>query len=326
MLRCFAVVMGLTLAVAARADEPRVLTTIKPLQLIAAAVLDGVAEPQLLLPVGASPHSYALRPSERRALDEAQRTYWVGPELELFLEHLLESRDTDMALMHAKGIKLRPVDPEAADEHAHDSHDHGQREHAEHGHDEHKVEHHGHADEHEHHHSGTHDAHIWLSPDNAIAIAHVMAADLASLFPAHGERLNDNAQRFESQVTELDARLQRRFEPLGDKPYFVFHDGYGYLEDHYGIRARGIFSLSHEVQPGAQHVAQLREQLQQAGSSCVFSEPQFTPRLIESLTAGLDVRTGELDPLGGSAPVSAQGYVEFVESLGGTLAECLEAL
>lgn len=326
MLRCFAVVIGLTLAMAARADEPRVLTTIKPLQLIAAAVLDGVAEPQLLLPVGASPHSYALRPSERRALDQAQRTYWVGPELELFLENLLASRDTDMALMHAKGINLRAVDPDAADKHAHDSHDHGKHEHAEHGHDEHEAEHHGHADEHEHHHGGTYDSHIWLSPENAIAIAHVMAADLASLFPAHSERLRGNAQRFEGRVNELDARLQDRFKPLSDKPYFVFHDGYGYLEDHYGIRAQGIFSLSHEVQPGARHVAQLRQQLQKAGSSCVFSEPQFTPRLIESLTAGLDVRTGELDPLGGSAPVNAQGYVEFLETLGGTLAECLESL
>ncbi|SDT16610.1 zinc transport system substrate-binding protein [Halopseudomonas xinjiangensis] len=318
MLRCFALVIGLTLAVAARADEPRVLTTIKPLQLIAAAALDGIAEPELLLPVGASPHSYALRPSERRALEQAQRVYWVGPELELFLEHLLKSRDTDVALMHAAGVTLRPLGSGHADEHAEEDHGHDEHEHQQHAH----AEEHGHG----HDHGGTYDAHIWLSPTNAVAIARAMAADLASLFPEHSDRLGANITRFEEQVMQLDSRLQKRFEPLAGKPYFVFHDGYGYLEDHYGLRARGIFSLSHEVQPGARHVAQLRERLQEAGPSCVFSEPQFTPRLIESLTAGLPVRSAALDPLGGDAPVTAQGYVEFLTTLSDDLAGCLESL
>ena len=319
MLRCFALLLGLTLAVAARADEPRVLATIKPLQLIGAAVMDGIGEPQLLLPVGASPHSYALRPSERRALEQAQRIYWVGPELELFLEHLLESRDTDMPLMHAAGVTLRPLDGKQAEPDA---------EHPGHAEAEHEHEHQDHAaaDHHGHDHSGMYDAHIWLSPTNAIAMARAMAADLASLYPQHSERLGENLARFESQVTQADERLKKRFGPLTGKAYFVFHDGYGYLEDHYGLRARGIFSLSHEVQPGARHVAQLRQRLQQAGPSCVFSEPQFTPRLIQSLTANLDVRSAELDPLGGSAPVTPQGYVEFLETVGGTLAGCLESL
>ena len=318
MFRRLTLALGLTLTLAAQADEPRVLTTIKPLQLIGAAVLDGIAEPALLLPVGASPHSYALRPSERRALDQAQRIYWVGPEMELFLEHLLESRDTDMALIHASGVTLRPLDSSAAD---HPGQDHG---HDDHGHE--HVEEHHHDRHDDHYHGGTYDAHIWLAPDNAVAIARAMAADLATLFPEHSDRLGGNVERFEKQVMELDAQLKNRFEPLSDKPYFVFHDGYGYFENHYGVQARGIFSLSHEVQPGARHVAQLRERLQQAGPSCVFSEPQFTPRLIRSLTAGLEVRSAELDPLGGDAPVTAQGYAEFLGTIGDTLASCLESL
>ena len=153
-----------------------------------------------------------------------------------------------------------------------------------------------------------------------------MTADLATHFPQHSERLRANLTHFERQLEALDSQLQERFEPLSAKPYFVFHDGYGYFEDHYGLKPRGIFSLSHEVQPGARHVAELRNSLQKAGPSCVFSEPQFTPRLIESLTAGLPVRSAELDPLGSDASVDAQGYVEFMQTLGANLAGCLEAL
>lgn len=325
MLRRIALVIGLALAGSAHADEPRVLTSIKPLQLIASAVLDGIATPELLLPVGASPHSYALKPSERRALDQAQRVYWIGPEMELFLESLLSARDTDIELMHAAGVTLRPL---SGDHDGHESEhaDHDEAKHDEHAHDEHDHGAEHEAVHHDDHHVGTHDAHIWLSPDNAQAIARTMAADLATHFPQHSERLRANLTHFERQLEALDSQLQERFEPLSSKPYFVFHDGYGYFEDHYGLKPRGIFSLSHEVQPGARHVAELRNSLQKAGPSCVFSEPQFTPRLIESLTAGLPVHSAELDPLGSEASVDSQGYVEFMQTLGANLAGCLEAL
>ena len=144
MLRRIALVVGLTFSLGAHADEPRVLTSIKPLQLIAAAVLDGIATPNLLLPVGASPHSYALKPSERRALDQTQRVYWIGPEMELFLENLLSARDNDIELMHAAGITLRPLTG------THDDHESEHADHHQAKHDEHDQ------DEQGHHHVGTH--------------------------------------------------------------------------------------------------------------------------------------------------------------------------
>src|SRR5690606_28121933 len=65
--------------------QPRVLASIKPLQLIAAAVLGDVHEPALLAPASASPHGHALRPSERTLLEQADVLLWVGPELEFWL-------------------------------------------------------------------------------------------------------------------------------------------------------------------------------------------------------------------------------------------------
>jgi zinc transport system substrate-binding protein len=287
------------------ADSAKVLTTIKPLQQIAAAVLDGIETPAVLLPVSASPHSYALRPSDRRALQSAERIYWVGPELELFLEDILGRQGNAQALLHLPGMQVREQLQsinfmESASDHGHS---------------------HGH--EHDH---GVLDAHIWLSPDNAIHIARYMAEDLASLYPQQSAQLNANADAFAERISALDTRLKTRLEPLQDRTYFVFHDGYGYFEDHYQVRPRGIFSLSHEVQPGARHVNLLRQQLQNAGRSCVFTEPQFTPRLVDSLTQGLPIEKGELDPLGGGIEVSAQGYEQSLQSLADQLAGCLEKL
>lgn len=298
---------SLGLCFPALADSAKVLTTIKPLQQIAAAVMDGVDTPAVLLPPGNSPHNYALRPSDRRALLDAERIYWVGPELELFLKDVLDRQGNAQALLHLPDMRVREqlqsINFQAEEnDHGH-SHDHG----------------------HDHDH-GALDSHIWLSPDNAQQIARFMARDLTSLYPQQAEKLTDNAERFAKRITALDARLKERLEPLQDRAYFVFHDGYGYFEDHYGLRPRGIFSLSHEVQPGARHINLLRQQLQEAGPSCVFSEPQFTPRLIDSLTRDLPVEKGELDPLGSAVDVSARGYEQSLESLADQLAGCLEKL
>lgn len=295
--------MGLSLSV--QADTPKVLTTIKPLQLIASAVLDGIDTPALLLPPGASPHAYALRPSDRRALQQAERIYWVGPELELFLERLLQDEPRAVALIKAPQLRQRP---------ALQSLNFQQGEHD-----------HGHAHGHDHAH-GALDGHIWLSISNARVIAELMAADLSGLYPEQQARLQANLAAFSERLAQLDQQLAVRLAPLQDKPYFVFHDAYGYFEDDYGLQPRGIFSLSHEVQPGARHVNLLRQRLRAAGPSCVFREPQFPPRLIDSLSEGLVVFSSELDPLGSAIDVSAQGYEALLGELGDSLASCLERL
>ncbi|MFY1053130.1 zinc ABC transporter substrate-binding protein ZnuA [Ectopseudomonas khazarica] len=296
--------------VASAQAEVRVLTSIKPLQLIAAAVQDGVGAPEVLLPPGASPHHYALRPSDVRRVRDADLLYWVGADLENFLPRVLNNRQKpQVAVQDLPGMALR---------HFGDSHE----EHAGHGED--------HADEdlgHDHdHRPGSLDAHLWLSPVNARVIAARMAADLSALDAANAARYAANLQAFEQRLDALDGRIRPQLAALQGKPYFVFHEAFDYFEAAYGLKHAGVFSVLTEVQPGARHVAAMRERLQAAGPSCVFSEPPLRPRLAETLTAGLPVRLAELDALGGSLPVDATAYPLLLENLANGLSECLNGL
>ncbi len=300
--------------------EVRLLTSIKPLQLIAAAVQDGVGVPDVLLPPGASPHHYALRPSDVRRVREADLLYWIGPDMEGFLPRVLDGRDKpDVAVQELPGLSLRHF----GDSHAGHGHGHGhEHEHDEHGHDQ--------ADDglgHDHdHRPGSLDAHLWLLPANARVIAARMAADLANLDAANAARYAANLQAFEARLDALDGRIRPQLASIADKPYFVFHEAYDYFEAAYGLKHAGVFSVLGEVQPGARHVAAMRQRLQQAGPSCVFSEPPLRPRLAETLTAGLPVKLAELDALGGELPVSATGYEQLLENLANGLTECLGSL
>lgn len=302
--------------------EVRVLTSIKPLQLIAAAVQDGAGSPGVLLPPGASPHHYALRPSDVRRVSEADLLYWIGPDLEVFLPRVLEGRQApSLAVQELPGLHLRRF----GEEHHHEDEGHGDEEH----HDEHDG-HDGHeAGEHEHDHAhrpGMLDAHLWLLPGNARVIAARMAADLAQADPANAARYRANLAAFEQRLAASDARLRARLAPLRDKPFFVFHEAFDYFEEAYGLRHAGVFAVSAEVQPGARHVAAMREQLKAAGPSCVFSEPPLQPRLAQTLSEGLPVHLAELDALGFDLPAEAGGYEQLLENLGAGLAGCLEKL
>ncbi|MFL1494126.1 zinc ABC transporter substrate-binding protein [Pseudomonas antarctica] len=293
-------VTSLFIAGAAQA-EVKVLTSIKPLQLIAAAVQDGVAIPEVLLPPGASPHNYALRPSDVRRVQSVDLLYWIGPDMESFLPRVLKGRSLPtVAVQDLAGMKLRRF--------AEDSHSHAED-----------------ADEHDHR-PGSLDAHLWLSTVNARVIAARMAADLSAADPANAARYQSNVQAFDERLDALDARLKARLASVGDKPYFVFHEAFDYFEDAYGLKHTGVFSVAAEVQPGAQHVAAMRTRLQEVGKTCVFSEPPLRPRLAQTLVAGLPVKLAELDALGGYTPATAQGYEQVLEKLGNDLAGCLESL
>ncbi|MDD2049858.1 zinc ABC transporter substrate-binding protein [Pseudomonas putida] len=305
MSRFFALFVAFitTLVMAQAQAEVRVLTSIKPLQQIAAAVQDGVGSPEVLLPPGASPHHYALRPSDVRRVGDVELLYWIGPDMEGFLPRVLKSRSKpSVAVQDLPGLHLRHF---GEDSHSHDEE----------------------GDEHDHdHRPGSLDAHLWLSSVNARVIAAKMASDLSAADPANAARYQSNLKAFGERLDALDARLKKRLAGISGKPFFVFHEAFDYFESAYGLKHAGVFSVAAEVQPGAQHVAAMRKRLQDVGKTCVFSEPPLRPRLAETLTAGLPVTLAELDALGGTAPASAQGYEQLLETLGNDLAGCLEKL
>ena len=298
----FLVLFVAFIACSAQADV-RVLTSIKPLQQIAAAVQDGAGSPDVLLPPGASPHNYALRPSDVRKVGDADLLYWIGPDMEGFLPRVLASRGKpSVAVQSLSGLQLRHF--------GEDSHSH-EEDHDDHDHD---------------HRPGSLDAHLWLLSANARVIAAKMAADLAAADPANAARYQGNLKLFIERLDALDGRIKQRVAGIAGKPYFVFHEAFDYFESAYGLKHTGVFSVASEVQPGAQHVAAMRKRLQEVGKTCVFSEPPLRPRLAETLTAGLPVRLAELDALGGSDPVDARGYERLLEKLGSDLSGCLEQL
>ena len=309
MLR-FLLISCLSLWAFSAQAQVQILTSIKPLQLIAAAIQDGQGEPAVLLPPGASPHYFVLRPSDAKRLDAADLFYWIGPDLENFLPRILKQRSQlSVAVQELADIQLLHFSDSEAHNHGH-----------EHQHTQHLIEH-DHA-----HLPGAVDAHLWLSLNNARVIAQRMNADLSALDPDNSSLYAANLHNFTQRLDALDQQLKTELEPLQGKSFFVFHEAFNYFEQAYGLEHAGVFALSSELQPGAKHVSQMRTRLQNAGPSCVFSEPPMQPRLAHTLAAGLPVKLAELDALGAEIAVTKVGYEQLLKNLATQFSACLSTL
>jgi len=306
------------------AAEPRVVASIKPVHSLVAGVMQGVGEPTLLTPGGASPHEYSLRPSDLRAINEAQAVFWVGPDLETFLVKPLANvadRVRAVALMEAPDLTILPMREGGAWEpHAHGQggHGHGHGHKHDHKHD-HKHGHHGHA----HGHSDR-DAHVWLDPVNAIAMVRRILATLGEIDPDRQTHYARNGEALIERLEQLNQDLAAKLQPVQGRPYIVFHDAYQYFERRYGLNAVGSVVLKPEQRPGARRVAEIQKRLRDLQARCVFSEPQFQPALVDTVIAGSDARKGVLDPLGAELTSGPDAYFQLLQNLADALRECLD--
>lgn len=306
MRRWAAILVAVLVPAMAWADGPAVVASIAPIHSLVAGVMEGVGSPTLLLKGAASPHAYSLKPSDARALAGARLVFMVADSLEAFLEKPLKALAAKATVVRladdAPGMKLL------------DFREGGPWE----GHDQ------GHAEEkgHKHEDEGK-DPHLWLDPGNAIAATRAIAAALAKADPVHATAYQANAAAQENRLKALDDALKARLAPVAGKPFVVYHDAYQYLEAPYGLKAVGSVTVSPDRKPGAKRLAAIRDRIAGLKAACVFAEPQFDPKLVESLTAGTSARPGVLDPLGAGLEPGPGLYGRMMEKLAAEVVRCL---
>ncbi len=314
---------------------PKVVTSIKPIHGIAAAIMKGVGTPDLIVTGAGSPHDVALKPSQAQMLQDADVVFWVGPALEGFLTKPVESIAADgraVELIETAGLTLLPFREDGAfeahdhdhgdhDEHAHDEHDHD--EHDEHAHDEHDDDEH---DEHahdEHDHEGGIDPHIWLDPHNAEVIANKIAETLAKIDPENSDMYWANAAALDDRLHGLMHHVEEALEPVHEKRFIVFHYAYHYFENRFHMKAAGSVTVSPETMPGAARLKEIKHKIEELGVVCVFSEPQFPNKLVTVVAEGSGIRKAELDPLGAAVEDGPELYFELIENMAAAMRSCL---
>ena len=292
------------------ADAPRVATDIAPVHSLVAQVMEGVGAPDLIVRPDASPHGYAMRPSEAAALAEADLVVWVGPELTPWLAGSIDTLGVDAAqivLLEAEETRLLPLREGIAFEIEHDDHD----------------EHDDHGDDHDHdqEHIEGHDPHAWLDPVNAQAWLRVIAAELSVLDTENAETYQANAERGIEDLNRLMGEVERDLTAARGIPFLVMHDAYQYFETRFDLPAVSAISLGDASRPGAARLDELRELSAERGVACVLHEPQFETRITGAIL-GDEVTRSELDPIGAAQEPGAGHYAALIRAMAAGFAAC----
>ncbi|NNK15839.1 MAG: zinc ABC transporter solute-binding protein [Sulfitobacter sp.] len=290
----------------ALAVAPRVATDIAPVHSLVSQVMDGVGTPDLIIPPTASPHGYAMRPSEARALTAADLVVWIGPALTPWMAEPLEAlapNATHLTLTDADGMTFLPYrGGEAFETDDHHGHGHG----------------HGHVEEHE-----TADPHIWLDPMNGAQMLTAIADALAELDPGNAVRYRQNADAGRAELAALITEIDAQLTPAKNRPFIVFHDAFHYFEARFEIEAKAAVSTGDAAKPGAGRVASLRKQVDKAGVVCAFAEPQMDTAILATVIENQKTEVAILDPIGVDQQLGPDLYPGLLRALATGMADCL---
>ena len=305
----------------------KVVTSIKPIHSLASYLMDGVGKPDLIVDGYASPHGFAMKPSHAKMLQNADIIFWVGEDLESFLEKPLNSiakKAEKIELMEIKGLnKLEFRERNIFEEHE----DHGHDDHKEHGHkedkhDDHKE--HGHKedkhDDHKGHAHGEHDPHIWLDPMNAKVILSEMAEHLIENDQENSSKYKANLKKAHKDLDKLTKKVKSELNK--DFKSIVFHDAYQYFEKRFDVNVLGAFTVNTDVLPGAEQLSEIREVIEHEKVSCVFSEPQFNPDIIKAVAKDTNIKTGIIDPLGATLNPGKTLYFDLISNMSSSFKGC----
>lgn len=290
--------LWLSLPTAAASSPPRVVVSIAPLHSLVAGIMAGIATPELLVSGNASPHGILLRPSQLIRLQDADVIIWVGENVEAFLPRILATLKPGKTIIKVSAL---PGITRLAARSGGLWIDAGQQQHD-------RI-----------------DGHLWLDPDNARVIVERLGNELARIDATHARAYRDNASRVVRRLQGLDRTLAHQLAPVRGIPYLVFHDAYQYLERRYDLNPVGAITADPEHKPGARRLAAIRALIASRHIRCVFSEPQFSPKLPDILVAGTGAVIATLDPLGRNLPAGEDLYFNLMTNLGDNLAGCLTA-
>ena len=303
--------------------DVKVVTSIKPLHSLASYLMDGIGKPGLIVDGYASPHSFSMKPSHAKMLQNADIVFWVGEGMENFLKKPLSSiakKAEKIELMEVKGLNiLKFRERNIFEEHNHDDHDdHAKKEddHDDHDHDDHAKK----EDDHEGHAHGEYDSHIWLDPMNAKVILNEMAEHLIENDVENASKYQNNLKKALKEIDTLTIQVMTELNKSVSS--IVFHDAYQYFEQRFNVNILGAFTVNPDVMPGAEQLAEIREIIEHDKVACVFSEPQFNPDIINAVAKDMKIKTGVLDPLGATLDPGKNLYFDLIKNMSLSFKDC----
>ena len=311
-----------TFFVPANADI-KVVASIKPIHSLASYLMNGVAKPDLIVDGYASPHGFAMKPSHAKMLQNADLIFWVGEDVENFLEKPLGSiakKAEKIELMQIKGLQVLKFRErnifDDHDDHGHDDHDKKEdhdsnakkEDHDDHG----KKEDH---DDHERHAHGEFDPHIWLDPILVKQQVNVIRDGLIQVDPDNKEHYEENARIYNDKLDALDMKIGSALSSCQKDTIVPYHNAFTYLGERYDIHIMALGGMAPDSEASAAEIAEFVDFVKDNDIKVIFSEELVDPRLAEVIADEANARVMLFSPLEALSQEEARSNVSYIDKM-----------
>ncbi len=269
------------------ASSPVVVVTIEPLAMILAELVGDSAEVVALVPSGASPHTYDLRPSGARAAQRSSALFFVD-----------EGVDGWAARVSApKKFAVFDMVPESFRKRASDAPTHGDAQHV-------------------------YNPHFWTDPLRVMEVLPLLVAALEEADPKGRSIYESMRERFSSDLVRLDEEIEKVLRHFEGVNIVVFHPSWAYFLDRYGLETAAILEPFPGKEPTPRYLKEVIDAARAKDVKVIITEPQLPPRPAEIVAEAAGLSIVELDPLGGAE--GRMTYAEWLLGIAHTLREALQ--
>jgi zinc transport system substrate-binding protein len=277
-----------------------IVTTFSPLYSFVSNIVGDKADVINLVPVGVSIHHFEPRPSDVKALQNADILVENGLHLEEFLHDIVEAASNNhlLVLDTSTGVETKKF-AEALEVHEEDNHE-------EEAHDE---------EEENHHHEGD-NPHIWLSLDKAKIQSKNILESVTRKDPENTEYYEENYNVFIEKIDATKVDLQIQFANTEKKNFIVFHNAYQYFLKEFGLLSyqAGVLEEFPGKEPSFEYIKEVSKLLKSKEVDIIFTEPQFSPKLVQTLASDYNTKVFEIDPIG--LELSKDAYLNNIHDIG----------
>ena len=238
----------------------------------------------VMIPSGASPHTYEPTPSQMTALSEAKLYAKVGSGVEFeltWMDNLIAQNEAMLVVDCSQGVTLQG-----------------------------SVSADGSIDE-----GGAMDPHIWMSPVNAQIMVRNITDGLIQVDPDNQDYYEQNRDAYLEELSQLDQNIRNGLSSVENRVFMVYHPAFGYFASTYDLTMLPIESGGDE--PTAADLQYVIEQATERDIRVVFASPQFNTQSAEVIADAIDGRVVLISPL-------VRDYIDNLQVLMGELVAAME--
>ena len=257
--------------------QPRYVATIHPIKEILQNVVGERGTVETIMPPGASPHTYEMKPSDIQRVNSADALFSGDEHLDHWSHEFNNPNSIEIFSLVPGEFRLEITSHFGRNKNK----------------------------------SLGEDPHFWTDPLTVKALLPHLVKTLTELDPAGGENYEENAARFAASLDELSAKIAHMLRPVAGQKVLLSHPFLQYFLNRYSINLRGIIETIPGTEPTPRDISEIIKQVKKEKIKIILVHPQHSVRPAQLIAESTNCTIIKLDPLGGTPGRTT--YAELIE-------------